>query len=105
MKLPDKMLQKDTVAYGLLLAFMLPLLGSLLFYGIFEGLENLGWVSSEGFRPLFRERTTSVVGIALNAWLINQYSKNRSHRTVRGVVLATTALVILWLVIFGKYVI
>jgi hypothetical protein len=98
------MKNKNTIVFGLLIGFLLPLAGTILFYGIFELLESLDSMSDTGFRPMFRQRTASIVGIAMNAFLINHFSKQRYHQTVRGVVLSTTLLIILWLILFGKYI-
>ncbi len=98
------MFEKDSLPFGIVAALVLPVLGAVFIFGVFEGFDQMDWMSSEGFRPMFRERTASIVGIAMNAWLINRYSKARKHNTVRGIVISTTLLVISWLLIFGKYV-
>jgi uncharacterized BrkB/YihY/UPF0761 family membrane protein len=96
---------RNSIAIGVLLGFVFPLLCTLLFYGLFELLEQTNLVSDVGFRPMFRERTASIVGIAINAFLINYFSKRRHHQTVRGVIIITTVYIVLWLIFFGKYVI
>ena len=98
------MLEKNSLPLGLLLGFLLPAIGYLAFLGIYELLETLGWVSDTGFRPLFRERTSAIIALALNAFLLNYYQKRYMHNTVRGIVAITSLFIILWLVLFGKYV-
>ena len=98
------MFEKNSIPLGLFLGILLPLAGFGLLYGIFGLLEELGWVSDIGFRPKFRERTIGIIAIALNVFLLNFYQKRRYTDTIRGIVIMTTIWVVLWLVLFGKYV-
>ena len=86
------------------MGILIPVLGYALFYGLYEGLEAMGWVSDVGFRPMFRERTCGVLAIALNAFALNFYQKRYLQNTVRGLVITITTWVIVWLVVFGKYI-
>jgi hypothetical protein len=96
--------EKNALPLGLMLGFLLPLIGFGVFYGSYAALESMGWVSEIGFRPMFRERTCGILAIALNAFLLNFYQKRYLQNTVRGVVISITLWVILWLVLFGKYI-
>ncbi len=96
------MIRKNTFRTGLLWALVLPLLGFGLFFGLFNLLEQLGAVSEAGFRPLFRERTSALVGIALNAVLMNYYNRLRFTEAMRGVVVPTVLYVVVWVILFGK---
>lgn len=98
------MFEKNSLTLGLLLGFLLPVLGFGVFYGIYSGLEALGWVSEVGFRPLFRERTCGILAVALNALLLNFYQKRYMLDSVRGVVVMTTVWVIIWIFMFWKHV-
>ncbi len=96
------MIRKNTFRTGLIAALLLPMLGFGLFFGLFHLLEQFGAVSEAGFRPLFRERTSAIVGIALNALLMNYYNRLRFTEAMRGVVVPTVLYVVLWMVLFGK---
>ncbi len=98
------MLEKNSFPLGILLALLLPLAAFGLLYTIYGLLETQGWVSSGGLRPMFRERTCAILAIAADAFLLNFYQKRYLQNTVRGVVIVVTALVVGWLVMFGKYV-
>lgn len=74
-------------------------------YLLFQGLQSLNWVSTEGFRPMFRERTLSMISIGLNALLLNYYQKLRATETMRGIVVVTFLLIAIWLAVFSKYLI
>ena len=98
------MFDKNSFSLGLLVAILLPILAFGIFYGIFEGLEILGWVSTQGFRPMFRERTISILAIGMNALALQFYQKRRATETMRGIVIPTTIWVAAWIWIFGKYI-
>ncbi len=98
------MLEKNSLSIGLMVGILLPILGYFLFSGIYEGLEMMGWVSDGGFRPKFRERTTGIIAIALNAIALNYYQKKYYNNSVRGIVITTAVWVGVWLYLFGEYV-
>ena len=97
-------MEKNSIILGLLVGILIPVLGFALFYGLYEGLDAMGWVSDVGFRPMFRERTCGVLAIALNAFALNFYQKRYLQDTVRGLVITITTWVIVWVVVFGKYI-
>ena len=98
------MFEKNSLPLGIALALVLPLATFGLLYGGYGLLESQGWVSTGGFRPMFRERTCAIFAIAMDVFLLNYYQKRHLHNTVRGIVVVVAALVILWLVMFGKFV-
>lgn len=98
------MFEKNSLPLGIALALVLPLATFGLLYGGYGLLESQGWVSTGGFRPMFRERTCAIFAIAMDVFLLNYYQKRNLHNTVRGIVVVVAALVILWLVMFGKFV-
>lgn len=98
------MFEKNSLPFGLLAALIVPAIAFGLLYGLFELLESLGWMSDSGFRPKFRERTTSIIAIGINAILLNSFQEKRLFETVRGIVIATVILVALWVYLFGEYV-
>ena len=98
--LPDR----DHFLVGALLGLLIPVLTYAALTLLYYVLERYGLVSTEGFSPMFRERTVSIVAISVNAILLNAYNKKRSHRTARGIVLPTFMLVVVWLILFGDIV-
>ena len=98
------MLEKNSLPFGLMLGIIIPLLGYLLLTGIYQIFEMMEWVSDSGFRPMFRERTTAIIALGLNAIALNFYQKRYLNNTMRGIVIVTAVWVVLWLVKFGKYV-
>lgn len=98
------MFEKNSLPFGLLMALVVPAIVFGVLYGLFELLEMLDLVSDSGFRPKFRERTTSIIGIGANAILLNQFQKKRLFETIRGIVISTVFLVGLWMFLFSEYV-
>ncbi len=98
------MFEKNSIPLGIFIGIFLPLAGFALLYGLFGLMEEFGWVSDIGFRPKFRERTIGIIAIALNIFPLNFYQKRRFTNSIRGIVVMTTIWVVLWLVLFGKYV-
>lgn len=95
------MLQKNAIWVGLLVGLLLPAMGFVLLYEIFHLLETRGVASSAGFSPNFRERTVGIVAIVLNVIPLNVYQKRRWDLSMRGIVIATSILAIVWVVVFG----
>ena len=91
------MFDRNNLGYGALLALVLPALTFGLLWAIFAGLDAADLVSSDDFRPKFRERTTALVAIATNAYLLNRFYDRRAVQSMRGVVIVTFVLVGWWL--------
>ncbi|GEM_PF-2736055 len=87
---------------GLIQALLLPLLLFALLNGLYYLLEQLGWVSSRHFRPNFRLRTTALIGIAANAYLLNRFKGRKGMPALRAVVIVTFCYVALWMAFFAK---
>ena len=97
----QKMLQRDEIWVGLLYGLLLPTAGFLLLYNLFSILEIKGAASGAGFSENFRERTLAIVAIALNLLALSRFRRLRWERAMRGVVIATAFLAIIWLVRYG----
>lgn len=98
------MLEKNSVLFGTLFGIIIPIVTFGVLYGVFEAFEMLGWSSSAGFRPMFRERTIGIIAIGMNAILLNSFTKKRLYSTVRGIVLSTFLWIGVWLFVFGDIV-
>ena len=96
------MLNRNEIWVGLVFGFLLPALGFLVLSELFSLLEIKGAASSTGFSPNFRERTLSIVAIALNLIPLNIFRRRRWDFAMRGVVIATAIFAFLWLFWFGR---
>jgi hypothetical protein len=95
------MLNRNTLVAGIILGIALPTLGFILLYNLFGLLEIKGMASSKGFSTDFRERTLGILSIAINLVLLNTYRKRRWEDAMRGVVIATTILAVIWVFMYG----
>jgi len=98
------MLEKNKFSVGLILGILIPAIGFPLLYGLFSGLEMMAFASDEGFRPFFKERTSGIVAIALNAIALNFYQKRKYDDTMRGIVIPSFFYIMIWLYFFGEMV-
>lgn len=99
------MFKKNSFVQGLIVGLFIPMAvaGGLLF--LFKGLDQLNIASTIGFRPLFRERTITLIGIVANALVINRFNKQRFTESMRGVSVSTFVYVMIWVIVFWKTVI
>jgi len=95
------MFNRNDVLPGLLLGILLPLACFAILYQLFNLLELWGAASGTGLSDNFRERTLAIVAIALNLIPLNIYRNRRWESAMRGVVIATGLLSIIWMARFG----
>ncbi len=95
------MFNRNEIWAGLLFGLLLPTFGFLLLYNLFSMLEGHGAASGTGFSPNFRERTLVIVAIALNIFPLNIYRRRRWDLAMRGVVIATSILAVVWVLRYG----
>ncbi len=98
------MFDKNSIPIGLAIGLVLPLAAFALLYLAFQQLGSAGMASSEGFSPMFRERTAGIIAICLNLIPLNRFMKRRAINSMRGIVVATVALVAVWVVYFGRFI-
>ena len=98
------MFEKNSFLFGLGLGLLATLAGYVFFASLYKGIELMGWLSSEGFRPYFRQRTCGLLAMMVNAYFLNSFQKRYLNNTVKGLVIAILLSVGVWLAIFGKYV-
>jgi hypothetical protein len=86
---------------GFLYGVLLPVAGFVLLYRVFALLEIKGAASSIGLSENFRERTLAIIAIALNLVPLNIFRRRRWDQAIRGVVVATTVLAVVWVIRYG----
>jgi hypothetical protein len=92
----------DKLWVGLLTGLLAPFVGYALLLILFEQLDATGAASSEGFSFNFRERTTSLLAIALNLIPLSIFQRQRMGYAIRGVVSMTLLYAVVWFIFFGK---
>jgi hypothetical protein len=95
------MFKRNHIMAGLVPGLLLPLAIYALLYAAFGLLESKGAASGDGLATNFRVRTLAIVALAINIWLIQTFKKRRWEDAMRGVVVATGILALIWLICFG----
>lgn len=95
-------LNKNNLWIGLGIGLVLPFIGYALLLTLYEQLEATGFGTSIGFSPHFRQRTLAVIAICLNIIPLNRFQRRRMTESMRGVVMATTLYVFLWVIYFSS---
>lgn len=95
------MFYRNEIWVGLLFGLLLPLCSFVLLYEVFGLLEAKGAASGVGLSSNFRERTLALAAIALNVIPLNLYRKRRWDLSMRGIVIATSLLALVWVLRYG----
>ena len=96
--------KKNALWVGLIVGLVIPFVGYALLLTLVDQLEQLGFMSQEGFSPTFRRRTLTVIAICLNIIPLNLYNRMQMLESMRGIVLPTAIYVIAWIIYFGPYI-
>jgi hypothetical protein len=85
------MLKKDDIRLGLVLGFIAPLLGMIIYYFIAFYPHNVGFSEYLGFLKHYKKVLTGVSSISLvaNAILFTFYVNARKDQTIKGIFLST----------------
>ncbi len=95
------MSRNNSIWLGLLIGLALPALGYPVLLFLYEQLEEAGIVSSSGFSGDFRQRTVAILALCLNLLPLRRFQGQRATRSIRGLVLATLLLGVLWFIYFN----
>jgi hypothetical protein len=85
------MLRKDNIQLGLILGFLAPVLGMVIYYFIAFYTRNVGFMEFLGYLKQYKSLLTAVSSISLvaNAVLFTFYVNARKDKTIKGIFLAT----------------
>lgn len=96
------MLNRNRLSTGLIIGLLLPAIVFLMLFQVFSLLEKGGAASGTGLSEDFRERTLAIVALAVNVFPMRIFQRRRWEDAIRGIVVATAALAIGWVIFFGK---
>jgi ABC-type spermidine/putrescine transport system permease subunit II len=83
--------KKNNLNIGLGMGMLLPMA----FFGVLYGCVSL-------FHWSFKTRTIALIGICANIILMQAYRKVRANESIRGIVLATVGMAVIWFIYFGE---
>lgn len=87
--------RNDSLPLGLLIGLAVPFIGFALL------LQAVDWLSDEAGRSLFfRDRTLALAALCLNILPMNVFRRTYRNRALRGLVIATVVLGIVWFFLY-----
>ena len=93
--------QKDTVWRGLAFGVIVPVLVYAFLLTLYTILDAMGIFSDVGFAEDFRVRTLILFSICSNLILMQRFRKSYRNETIRGILIASMILVLIWFLLFG----
>jgi hypothetical protein len=97
--------QKDTVWRGFAFGLIVPVLVYALLLTLYTILDAMGIFSDVGFAEDFRVRTLILFSICSNLVLMQRFRRSYRNETIRGILIASMILVLVWFLIFGMKII
>jgi hypothetical protein len=92
------MFERNAIWFGLLLGLALPFAGYGILLMLSEKLQVLLFPTRQLAEPLFDAATLQVLAICLNLIPLHFYNKHYFIKTMRGILIATMAYALLWLI-------
>ena len=93
--------KKDSVWLGIGIGLLVPALIYALLITIYTLLDSMGIFSDVGFAEDFRIRTLALFAICGNLIMMQRFRNAYRHDTIRGILIASMMLVVLWFILFG----
>ena len=93
--------KRDDVWTGMLLGLIIPIIVYGILFLIYTFMDSIGLFSDIGFADNFRTRTLSLIAICSNLVLMQSYRRTYRNETIRGILVASMVLVIIWFVRYG----
>jgi hypothetical protein len=94
-------IKRDSVWFGIGVGLLVPAAVYALLITIYTVLDSMGIFSDIGFAEDFRIRTIALISICANLVMMQRFRNSYRHETIRGVLIASMILVVIWFFIFG----
>ena len=93
--------KKDSVWFGIGVGLLVPAAIYAVLITIYTLMDSMGIFSDIGFAEDFRIRTLALFSICGNLVLMQRFRNSYRHETMRGILIASMILVVIWFFIFG----
>lgn len=93
--------KKDSVWFGLGVGLIVPATVYALLLTVYTLLDSMGIFSDVGFAEDFRIRTLALFAVCANLILMQRFRSSYRHETIRGIMIASMILVVIWFFVFG----
>jgi hypothetical protein len=94
-------IKKDSVWFGIGVGLLVPAAIYALLITIYTLLDSMGIFSDVGFAEDFRIRTLALFAVCANLIMMQRFRNSYRHETMRGILIASMLLVVIWFFIFG----
>ena len=96
------MLKQNKIVVGLIAGIIIPFVAYAILDMIYDFGDEAGWFANSNISETFRSRTKGLLAIATNLITINFFRRKRHDESMRGVVIATSVYILVWIIVFGK---
>ncbi len=93
-------MEKDKVIVGLIIGFLLPVIGYAILLELYDQLSSNGIISDEGLAESFRDRTIALLAICFNLIPFSFFNRKRMQNGMRGLIFPTVVFVVIWFFYF-----
>ena len=94
-------IKKDSLLLGLGLGIIIPAAVYAVLLTLYTILDSLEVFSDIGFAEDFRIRTLALFAICANLVMMQRFKNAYRHETIRGILMASMILVVIWFFVFG----
>ena len=91
---------KDNIFLGIAIGLGMPVAAYGILLTIYDMLDKYGLLDGTGFSENFRARTLALVAICSNILVIQYFMKRYASKSMRGVLLSTFILAVIWILYF-----
>jgi hypothetical protein len=92
---------KDSVWRGIAFGFLVPVIAYGVLLTVYTLLDAMGIFSDIGFAEDFRTRTLALFSICANLIFMQRFRKSYQNETIRGILVASMFIVLIWFLLFG----
>ena len=90
----------NNIFIGIGLGLIVPVMAYGILLTLYDLLDSYGLLDGTGFSENFRVRTLALVSICANIAVIQYFTKRYASQSMRGVLLSTFILAVIWIVYF-----
>ena len=95
------LIKKDSLLLGLGIGILIPAGVYAILLTLYTLLDSIGVFSDIGFAEDFRIRTLALFAICSNLIVMQRFKNSYRHETMRGILMASMILVVIWFFVFG----
>ena len=96
-------LRQNNLWLGIAIGVLFPVFGFSVVFGVFDLMTSTGFMDDAPVHLASkRMRTMTLIGICSNIYWIRRYNKRFTDQTVRGVIIGTMILSVIWFIYYSS---